>query len=139
MSEDHRSEAQVLIVEDDAMLLDILNRTMQDAGFAVKTAQDGKTALERICGGDCPLVILLDMTLPDMSGLDVIRSIHNDRVGIHCHCQIIILSNTDDMDIVQQALDLGASKYFIKAHYTPKQISERVRDLIQECAQGFCV
>ena len=106
MAQDAR--ATILVVEDDVATRAALVRELQARGFRVEAAGDGRTALERWAMRR-PDAILLDLGLPDMEGIRVIR-----RVRREATTPIIVLSVRGDEDVKVEALDQGADDYVTK-------------------------
>ncbi|NLT35455.1 MAG: response regulator [Gaiellales bacterium] len=101
-------EASVLVVEDEPQMLRFLRTTLVSQGFQVLEAMTGKDAIEAVAFRN-PEVILLDLMLPDMDGLDVIRTVRE-----WSHTPIVVISARGREDDKILALDLGADDYLTK-------------------------
>lgn len=99
----------LLLVEDDAMLGQMLQRGLETEGHAVELATDGERALDRARAGDHDLV-LLDLNLPGISGFDVSRTLREEDVQV----PIIVLTARDEVGDRIAALRLGADDYLVK-------------------------
>ncbi len=99
---------KVLIVDDEPPIRKLLRMGLTTQGYDVVEASNGKTALELL--GEKPDLVILDLGLPDMQGLEVLRTIRarNDSVPI------VVLSSRDDEAGKVEALDLGADDYVTK-------------------------
>lgn len=106
---------RILIVEDEAKIARVLELELEHEGYAVTKAMDGLEALEAYRMGSWDL-ILLDVMLPGMSGMDLLRRIRTDDVLT----PIIMLTAKDDISDKVSGLDLGANDYVTK----PFQIDE---------------
>ncbi|MET0984078.1 MAG: response regulator transcription factor [Steroidobacteraceae bacterium] len=106
---------RMLVVEDDAAIAESLRRALQRTGTMVDVSRDGKTALAQIGGWsyDC---IILDLGLPDMDGMEVLRRIRRD----HDHTPVLIVTARDETADKVSGLDLGADDYVPK----PFELSE---------------
>ena len=71
----------ILVVDDDPAIRKVIEAVLVDDGYAVRTASNGCEALERI-GEDRPLLVLLDLQMPVLSGWDVLRHLHEARVDV---------------------------------------------------------
>ena len=99
---------RVLIVEDEARLLRLLQEQLSARGFQVWTANDGKSALRLLARR--PNIVLLDLRLPDMDGLQLLRAMRRTDRSL----PIVVLSRVADEGSKVTALDLGADDYVTK-------------------------
>ena len=110
----------VLIVEDEPSYIDALKITLEPEGFSLRTAADGRSAIHQF-ESSAPDVILLDLMLPDISGLDVLRSVRR-RSDVPV---VVVSAKSDEADIVA-ALELGADDYLTKP-YSSRELIARIR------------
>ena len=103
--------ATILIVDDIAENRDMLSRRLERRGYMTEQAEDGRSALEAITAQTVDLV-LLDIMLPDMSGLDVLRQIR-DTSSRRALPVIMVSARNESFDVVE-ALNLGANDYVTK-------------------------
>ena len=101
----------MLVVDDNEMNRDMLGRRLEKKGFRVLTACDGASALDLIAAQPIDL-ILLDIEMPGLSGLDVLREVRKTRTGLQLPI-LMATARTDSADIVQ-ALEAGANDYVVK-------------------------
>jgi DNA-binding response OmpR family regulator len=118
----------ILLVEDDPFLIDIYTTKFKEAGFSVETADSGENVLEKVKEKKFDLVIL-DIVLPQLDGWEVIGRIKSDPESKDL--KVIILSNLGQKEEVEKGMKLGAEKYLIKAHYTPSQVVEEIKEIIR--------
>jgi DNA-binding response OmpR family regulator len=118
----------VLLVEDDPSVLEMYRLKLELDGYRVNTALDGEDGLRK--AGDLrPDIIFLDIRLPKIDGLEVLRKLRmDDRTR---EIPVIILSNYDEDDLVARGLRLGAHEYLIKARTTPTSLSEGIEDWLK--------
>jgi two-component system KDP operon response regulator KdpE len=102
------SGPRILIIEDEAQLRYALRRYLDESGYSVREAEDGATGLREFAGFK-PDVVLLDLMLPDMGGVDVCRSIRQGS-----ETPIVVLSALGEESTKVQALDEGADDYLTK-------------------------
>lgn len=100
---------RVLIVDDEVFFLEAIDEILSEAGFETARAEDGESALEAVADPTIGVVVL-DVRLPDMDGIQVLACIREMRPEL----QVIMLSASTDQEIVLEALRLGASDYLAK-------------------------
>ncbi|HEV2012842.1 MAG TPA: response regulator [Candidatus Dormibacteraeota bacterium] len=119
----------VLLVEDDPSVLEMYRLKLELDGYRVNTALDGEEGLKK-AGDLAPDIIFLDIRLPKMDGLEVLRKLRAQETTRDI--PVIILSNYDEEDLVARGLRLGAHEYLIKARTTPTSLSEGIEDWLKE-------
>lgn len=123
-----KSDTRILVVDDEVEIIHTLQRSLTAQGYGVLTASDGEEALECIAH-DRPDLILLDLGLPGMSGLEVCQ-----RVRAESALPIIILSVKNMEHDKVQALDLGADDYISKP-FGINEVLARIRVALRRTAQ----
>jgi DNA-binding response OmpR family regulator len=116
---------RALLIEDDAMIGQGLVRTLGDAGWSVdwaRTGGDGEDALRT--GGHA--IALLDLGLPEKSGLDVLAAIRKAQI----RTPLIIITAQDDLDTRLAGLDLGADDYLVKP-FDSRELMARIRAVLR--------
>jgi two-component system response regulator RegX3 len=114
------TQARILIVEDEAALADTVRYNLEREGYSVAVAPDGRRALERFRADD-PSLVILDLMLPEVSGLDVCRQIRQiSNVPI-----IMVTAKDSEADKVS-GLELGADDYVTKP-FSVRELVSRVR------------
>lgn len=119
---------KILIVEDDLRLKLTYDTIFSQEGFTVLRAQDGEEGLT-IAEAEEPDIILLDMMMPKMDGLEFLRRF--DVKHKHPKTKIIVFSNMMQPETTSQAYELGASRYEIKAVFSPKQLADLVKETLE--------
>ena len=118
---------KILIVEDDLFIRELYERQLSLEGFEVVTAEDGEIGLNRIYESQ-PNLLLLDIMLPKVSGLDLLRTIKaKDETK---DIPVILLTNLGQDSVIKEGFNLGADGYLIKSAYTPDQIIEEVKKFL---------
>lgn len=121
------TKTKVLIVEDDELLREVYATKLLMEGFAVETAQDGAEGLHKATTLE-PDVILLDMLMPHMSGLEFLRAYKLQ--SNHPNVTALVISNKSSTKEINEAKTMGAADYLIKSHHTPAEIVERIRSYL---------
>ena len=114
------NSGRILVVDDDPQIRRVLKVTLSGEGFEVDDAKDGDSALAKVRASRFDLV-LLDINMPGMSGLDVCRTIRTSS-----EIAIIMLTVRDSEADTVQALDAGADDYVTKP-FKPSELSARIR------------
>ena len=114
----------VLVVDDEPKIVDVVREYLEHAGFSVRTAGDGPEALER-ARALAPDLIVLDLGLPGLDGLDVARQLRkSSRVPV-----IILTARGDEVDRII-GLEIGADDYLVKP-FSPRELVARVRAVLR--------
>lgn len=111
--------AKILIVEDDPKLRSVFELITSKAGHDVTTANDGHDALVKVELDNFEL-ILLDIMMPHKDGLGFLRDYHSKHGKPQV--KIIVFSNMERAEHLDEAYKLGASRYMLKAATTPKEL-----------------
>lgn len=117
----------VLIIEDDQSLLKILSHTLTRENITVLEALDGETGLKKAFE-EHPDLILLDIVLPKMDGLTVLKNVRNDEWGKNV--PVITLTNLGDIKTVSEVLEIGASDYLIKSEWKLEDLVRKVKERV---------
>jgi CheY-like chemotaxis protein len=123
---------RVLIVEDDDVIREIYTLKLELEGFPVEAAENGAIALDRVDAFQ-PDIILLDMMMPVMGGLDFMR--HWSAKG-NKSTQIIVFSDISAPGQMSEVLGLGASEYWVKSDYTPELTANLLQERWQQQSQA---
>ena len=115
----------VLIVDDDAVLRRSLARALRLAGFTTDVAEGGRDALARIAAGR-PDVVVLDVSMPDLSGTEVCRRLRADGNEV----PVVMLSALDEADDRISGLQAGADDYLVKPFVTA-ELELRLKALLR--------
>ncbi len=121
--------ARILIVDDEPKIVQLVRDYLERAGFAVSTARDGNEALMR-ARQERPDLIVLDLGLPELDGLEVTRRLRRDS-GVPI---IMLTARHEETDKVV-GLELGADDYVTKP-FSPRELEARVRAVLRRQAAG---
>ncbi len=126
------NKIKVLLVEDDTTLSLLLKFRLQKEGYLPLVAHDGKQAVE-IIGNDQPDIILSDIMLPFISGLEVISHVRNE---LNLSIPILIFSAAGQEEMVLKAFDLGANDFMAKP-FSPNELMIRIKRILQNSGQAI--
>jgi two-component system response regulator MprA len=119
------AEAVVLLVDDDARILRMLQRTLSAEGYAVDAVADGGSALARV-ERSVPDLIVLDVSMPGLDGLAVTRRLRAKRLPV----PILLLTARDALEDRVAGLDAGADDYLVKP-FEIEELTARVRAMLR--------
>ncbi len=127
MTEELESRGSVLVVDDEPTIAEVVSRYLQRAGYDTRVAGDGPDALAQI-SAERPDLVVLDLMLPGMDGLEVMRRMHeSDRVSV-----ILLTARGEPSDRVI-GLRLGADDYVVKP-FSPAELVARVDAVLRRVA-----
>lgn len=103
---------KILVVEDDAPIQEALSQNLRVSGYEVETAENGVDGLAAALASH-PDLILLDYRMPKATGLQMLEQLRQDAWGRSA--KVIFLSNEDDLDTVNGAMQFGVQDYVVKS------------------------
>lgn len=118
---------KILIIDDDQIVGNVYRNKLTVEGYATEVAPDGETGL-KVMRTFRPELILLDLMLPGISGVDVIKEIRSEPE--FAKVPVVVFSNTYLTNLIQEAWRAGANKCLSKSSCTPKDVIEIVRNAI---------
>lgn len=124
---------KILIVEDDAAFYNLCAVALQLKGYEVSHVMDAALAVEQIRQIK-PDLILLDIMLPNKSGIEVLQEIKSDEElkGI----KVVMLTNFGTQENINKAIELGAEDYFMKYNIVPSELGEKVGSILGSNSSG---
>ncbi len=121
---DNSPKKKILIIEDDRALQNALVEILNQEGFETVSAFDGEEGMRK-ASEESPELILLDIILPKKDGYEVLEEI---KKGPQKDIPVLILTNLEEIDNVQKALDLGAMTFMVKSDFSLKDIIEKIKE-----------
>ncbi len=121
--------ADILIVEDNDMLNKAYRMVLEKNGHTIEASSNGQEALDALETFK-PKVILLDLLMPKMGGIEFLRRFRDRKDGKDV--KVVVLTNLGREEDVHEAMELGAYKYIIKAHSSPADLAALVNHLIKK-------
>ncbi len=119
----------ILIVEDDVFLSDMYQTKFLSAGYDVRLAQDGMQCLEELKAGFWPEIMLLDVVMPRMDGIELLDVIKKDEK--FKNIPVILLTNLGQENDVKRGMEMGAVDYLVKANFTPSEVARKVEEIMK--------
>ena len=117
------SQKKVLLIDDDTFITNIYSFELKKSGFSVFIAPNGLIGIT-LAKNERPDIILLDIVMPDIDGLEVLRRLRLDPENKTI--KILLLTNLKDEVTINEGLSGGADGYLIKTALTPQQVAEEV-------------
>lgn len=124
--------AHILIVEDYPNIQQVYQTILESRGHEVVVATDGDEALQQTAKQQ-PDIILLDLLMAKVGGLEFLQRY---KIADHPGTKVIVLSNLSSPELAQEAKQLGAAKYLLKASVTPEALLEEVEQTLGEKGRG---
>ncbi|OGY25680.1 MAG: hypothetical protein A2Z11_04480 [Candidatus Woykebacteria bacterium RBG_16_43_9] len=118
---------KILVVDDEDPVREIYNKEFTSSGFKVVLASDGEQGLLK-AGEEIPDLILLDVMMPKMSGIDTLKVLKKNELTKEI--PILLLTNLGEEQIIKEGFSLGADGYLLKVSYTPAQVVEECRKFL---------
>lgn len=127
---DVNKQPSILLIEDEKFISELYTRALERAGFSVKSEMDGEKALFEAVNNNYD-VILLDIMLPTMNGVDLLYKMKDRNVQPPMRSKIIITTNLDQKEEIRAKIESMADGYLIKAEITPKELVNYVQQVLQ--------
>lgn len=121
------AESKILIIEDDPLISRMYEKIFRFEGIPAVMANNGEEGLEK-AKAEKPTLILLDIMMPKMNGLEVLGKLKEDPETKTV--PVIVLTNLAGQNDAETALAKGAVKYIIKSEHEPKEIADMVKEVL---------
>ena len=115
---------KILFIEDESAIHKTFSDALSKEDYEITSALDGEIGL-RLAKEKKPDLILLDLVLPKMNGFEVLRALKADDSTKAI--PVIVLTNLEQMEDIQKAIDLGARTYLVKSNYDLKEVVDMVK------------
>jgi DNA-binding response OmpR family regulator len=120
---------KILFIEDESALQKTFSDFLDKEGFQVISALDGETGI-RHAERELPDLILLDLILPKLEGIEVLQRLRENPKTKDI--PVIVLTNVDDFEKLEKALELGIKAYLIKTDFTLEEVLKKIKDELKE-------
>ncbi len=109
-----------MLVDDDKFLLDMYRKKFDQNGMAVEVCLGSQEALTKLREGAKPDILVLDIIMPGMDGLELLETIRNEKLAESA--VVIMLTNESDREKIEKAKSLGIKGYIVKATSIPSEV-----------------
>jgi DNA-binding response OmpR family regulator len=128
-----KQKTNILIVEDHDSVRLLLGTTFRSENYHVVTKKDGIEGMAWLAAGNIPNVIILDINMPRLNGLEFMRQIN--RSGLYKNIPVMMLTANEDEDDIMEAFSLGIQNY-IQKPFNPVALKENVRKVLRQVNVG---
>lgn len=118
---------KILFIEDESALQRTFGEILKGEGFEVISALDGESGLKK-AREEKPDLILLDLILPKKGGLEVLEKIKEEKSTKDI--PVIVLTNVEELEKVERAMELGAQAYLVKGEYSLHEVIEKIKKFL---------
>ncbi len=119
---------KILCIEDEHFISELYSRALTKAGYQVDIIADGAQALPA-AQTDKYDIILLDLMIPHVSGIEILRTLRDASRTPAMHAKIIVITNLEQRDDVRNDIEKQADGYIVKAEITPRQLVDLLASL----------
>jgi DNA-binding response OmpR family regulator len=127
-SSSHGTGKQILCIEDEHFISELYARALTRAGYSVEVQLDGQKGLAA-AQTDKYDIILLDLMIPNITGIEVLRTLRDPRQTPKMHARIIITTNLEQREDVRADIEQQADGYLVKAEITPHELVDFLKTL----------
>ncbi len=120
---------KVLVVEDDAIMREIVVHKLLSVGLTVLEAGDGKVAIDTWTR-EKPDIVLLDLMLPEIDGFKVLETMRKHHEAVVSQTPVIVLSNLFSKEDERRTKELSIEDFLVKAYHTTEEILDRVKEVL---------
>lgn len=128
-TEKSNGEKTILFIEDESAIQKTFSDALKKGEYEIISALDGEVGL-RLAKEKKPDLILLDLVLPKLDGFQVLQALKSNETTKAI--PVIVLTNLEQMEDIQKAIDLGAKTYLVKSNYNLAEIIGMVKKAIEE-------
>jgi len=123
------------MAEDDPLMIRMYERAFKTSGFELELAFDGEEASNKLAKADLlPTAIILDVMMPKKNGFDVLKEVkQSEKLK---QIPVVMLTNLAGAADAKKAMDLGAAMYLVKSEHNPKEILEKIKEVLANAGKG---
>lgn len=116
------SQLKIFLIDDDRFLLDMYSLKFKKSGLDIDVSSSSQNALEKLKSGSVYDIILLDIIMPGMDGIELLSTIRKEKLNPNA----VVIMLTNQADSIDKANSLGVSGYIIKATTIPSEVVDQV-------------
>lgn len=124
--------SKILLVEDDELIVRLYEKLFKLEGFEIATANNGQAGLDHL-KTDTPDIILLDIMMPEMNGLEMLGKLKEDEKTKNI--PVVVLTNVADVGIANEAISRGAVLSIVKSESEPEDVVAAVKGVLERSNQ----
>lgn len=128
--EQQNKKNTIMIVDDDNFMVDMYSIKFKEHNFDIHAKIDPKEALDELRDGFSPDIILFDMIMPSIGGIEFLKTIKKEKLAEIAI--LIALSNQREESDIKEALEMGADDYIIKANTIPSEVLSKIEDVLNK-------
>lgn len=121
---------KIAIVDDDDFLVDMYTAKFNNSGVSVDACKSGESLLEKLTAGTKFDLILLDIVMPNMDGIEVLKKMRQQKMGEGI--PVVMLTNQNNEKDINESKKLGISCFIVKAAATPSEVVSEVMKIIKD-------
>ena len=125
MEEKNNKQLHIMLVDDDTFLLDMYSKKFRDEGYEVTLFAKSDDALSKLRQNLYPDIILLDIIMPEISGIEILQAMREERLAENA--AVIMLTNQGDEGSIEKSKEFGADGYIVKATSIPSEVMDEVK------------
>jgi len=130
MDPNTQKKTKVFIVDDDKFLLGMYSLKFANNGYDVDTTVGSVPALEKLRAGASPDILLLDIIMPHMDGLELLKTIRDEKLVPNA--AVVMLTNQSQSSDIERAKELKVDGYIVKASTIPSEVMQEVQKIYSE-------
>lgn len=120
---------KIILVDDDTFLVDMYATKFASSGIEVEACKSGNELLEKLKAGTIADLILLDIIMPELGGIEALQKMRQEKLGESI--PVVMLTNQNDEKDIATTKALGVAGYIVKATATPSEVVEEVVKIIK--------
>lgn len=130
MTTETNEKLHIFLVDDDTFLLDMYAKKFRDEGYEVTVSARAEEALAKLRQGMDFDIILLDIVMPEISGLKILQAMREE--GLAMDAAVIMLTNQGEQESIDVAKNYGADGYIVKATSVPSEVMNEVKTIYED-------